>query len=417
MKSDRKKALYYFALALYLLSKYIEISTIYYTVEWINPILRVIRLLSYFLALVFTVLHLSSSDKVCIRHMIFLGVTALISYIAKSVTIFFNFLFIFGARDIENKKLIKFVLILQALITSVIVLGSFCGVVPNWEYLIGDRYRQSLGFFYPNRISSIYFFMVLAYCYLRGTRITLFELAVLVAINLFIYHFTNTRMAFAFILVTLFVYFVLKFHKKPLKNTRVSRIIYLHSLYLIPLFAVILCWIYRPDNYILKKINDFISNRLLLGHNALSTYPIQLFGQKIEWVGYGGLGYIYNELPGEYNAVDCSYINILLTNGIVILFVAIVGYILSAYSELIRGNRHFCIAILFMSVYCLIEPPYIESGFNPFVWTLSVLLTKGLTLRRSKSGVYFGLKDIRTGRICQRIKLGINISGVDHYEH
>lgn len=415
MKGNTTRRLYYFALTLYLLSKYIEVSTIYYTIEWINPILRIVRLSSYALALIFTIINLSSSEKVCIRQLVLLGVTAIISYIAKSVTFFFNFLFIFGARDIKNKQLTKRVLMLQVLVTSAIVIGSFCGIVPNWEYLIGDRYRQSLGFFYPNRISSMYFFMVLAYCYLRGKKISIVELAVLTIINFFIFHFTNTRMAFALTLVVLFVYLIIKIYKKPLKNNRLSRFVYLHSLYLIPLFAIVLCWMYTPSNSLLSKINDFVSNRLLMGHNALYKYPITLFGQKIEWVGFGGLGYIYNELPGEYNAVDCSYINILLSNGIIIMLIAIVGYILTAYCELKQGDRHFCVAILFMSIYCLIEPPYIESGFNPFVWTLSVLLTKGITIKRNKGGVYFGIRDIRPGR--DNKEKNLNIMGVDYFEH
>ena len=136
-----------------------------------------------------------------------------------------------------------------------------------------------------------------------------------------------------------------------------------------------------------------------MGHSALLKYPIMLFGQHIDWVGFGGLGYIYTQLPGEYNAVDCAYVKILLDNGLLIFIISILGYIMSSYNELKQGNRGFCLAILLMSLYCLIEPPYIETGFNPFVWTLSVLLTKKFILKYRRNHLYLDLKDVRGRQI------------------
>ena len=51
------KAIYYSALALYLLAKYAEISTIYYTSASVGLGMRYIRLLSYAMIAVYTVLY------------------------------------------------------------------------------------------------------------------------------------------------------------------------------------------------------------------------------------------------------------------------------------------------------------------------------------------------------------------------
>lgn len=322
-----------------------------------------------------------------------------VSIIAKSVTLLFNFMFIFEARNIENKKLITFVVVMQVLIVGIIIIGCMQGVVPNWTYNIGGRYRESLGFFYPNRISSLYFFIVLAICYLKSEKLRISHILIMETLNLVIYRFTNTRMAFALTTITIFVFFIMKYRKKKLRNTPLSRILYLHSLYLIPVFAILLCFLYSPASKLLDLINTVISNRLLMGHDALFTYPITLFGQHIEWIGFGGFGYIFTQLPGKYNAVDCAYVKILLNNGLLIFLMAIVGYIMSSYNELKQGNRAFCLAILLMSIYCLIEPLYIETGFNPFVWTLSVLLTKKFALKRRRGHVFFDLKDVRRRHI------------------
>ena len=135
-------------------------------------------------------------------------------------------------------------------------------------------------------------------------------------------------------------------------------------------------------------VDTFISNRLSMGPNALSINSLTLFGQKIQWYGFGGVGYTVDELAGEYNYVDCSYVKILLDNGIVMLILAIGGYMLVAKEKLKAGDRYFCIALLFANIYAMIEPRYIETGFNPFVWCLSSLIENELYLAYKRGRVH-----------------------------
>lgn len=393
--------IYFFALSLYLLAKYTEISTIYYVVPAIPILMRVVRFAAYFLVLGVVLFNISHEKTIFLRYLFFIAILIVVSVISKSVTVLFNFIFVFEAKNIENKKLLSFVCTLQAITVGLIVAGCMAGIVPNWTYNIGGRFRESLGFFYPNRIASLYFFIVLAFCCYLAEKLNILHVIVLELLNIIIFHHTNTRMAFAMTTVSIPVFYCVRFRKEGLRNTRLSRVLYLHSLYIIPLSAIAICLIYSPSNSFLYMMNGFVNNRLMLGHNALYKYPITLFGQNIEWVGFGGLGYLYTQLPGEYNAVDCAYINILLDKGLLVFLMSVTGYMMSSYSELKRGNRRFCIAIVLMSIYCLVEPPYIETGFNPFVWTLSVLLTKKFIIRNRRECLFLDLKDVKS----QQLKL------------
>ena len=374
VKNGRRDAIYFFTLALYLLAKDLEISSLYHTVAWIPQFLELLRYISYALIIYISVFMTNYCKKVLIRYIVFMLFFVMISLVARSVTILFNFMFIFAAKDISIRKIIKYVVTFEVIITMCIFLGSLTGIIEDWTYYIAGRYRHSMGYGYPNAILSIFFYSMITVCYLLQAKLKLWHVITFEIINFILFYYTNTRTAFALTAIALVVFWAVKFRKKALKPTLFNRLLYVHSIYLIALFAIAACLLFNPANPLMKMIDAFISNRLSMGHNALMINKQTLFGQKIQWYGFGGLGYTVTKLGGEYNNVDCSYVKILLDNGIVMLSLAIIGYMLVADEKIKEGNRYFCIALLFANIYAMIEPRYIETGFNPFVWCLSSLI-------------------------------------------
>ena len=384
ISSKNRDIFFFIALGLYLAAKDIEISTIYYTVSWVPLLLKVLRYASYAMIICISVFLTNYNKKTLIRYAVFMMLFLVVSLTAGSVTIFFNFAFIFAAKDIPFRKVIRFVVIIQAIISICIVTGCIGGLIEDWTYLrSGGLVRHSLGYGYPNALPSIFFYLMLAACYLLRDRFRLWHLAAAEVVNYLIFYYTNARAGFGLTAVALVVLWALKFVTRPLKSNCGSRLLYIHSIYLIAIFAIAICYFYDPDVPLLAKANELLSKRLFYGHNALHTYKQTLFGQSIPWHGWGGYGYTTNTRPEEYNYVDCAYIKILLDNGILMLLSAVLGYMLAANEELKKGNRYFCAALLFANLYAMIEPRYIETGFNPFVWTLSSLIMYELCLDRS----------------------------------
>lgn len=123
--------LYFIALSLYLIAKYTEISTIYFVSPSFAFVMRVLRFIAYFLIIGVAILNISKKKTILIRYLLMITILITVSIIAKSVTLLFNFMFIFEARNIENKKLITFVVVMQVLIVGIIIIGCMQGVVPN----------------------------------------------------------------------------------------------------------------------------------------------------------------------------------------------------------------------------------------------------------------------------------------------
>lgn len=374
MNIGRRNFLYFISLGIYLFAKNIEISSVYHTIFWLPKALEVIRYVSYAMIIGISIFLTQYRYKVLWRYLVFMAFFLLISIKAKSVTILFNFMFIFAAKDIPLKHMIKYVITLQIIISTCIFMGCMIGLVEDWTYLIAGRFRHSMGYGYPNAIPTVYFYIMLAICYLMQNRLKLWHVVLFESFNLILFYYTNTRTAFALTAISVVALWALKFKKTPLVSCRKTRFLYVHSVYLIAVFAIIICYYYRATNPLLRTVDVFISNRLSMGHNALMINKLTLFGQRIQWYGFGGVGYTIDELAGEYNNVDCSYVKILLDHGIIMLTTAIIGYMYVANEELKKGNRYFCMALLFANLYALIEPRYIETGFNPFVWSLSSLL-------------------------------------------
>lgn len=383
------KIVYFCALTLFLLAKYIEVTTIYYTDPSVSYWVRNIRLLSYLIVFVFLVFQLQYKRYELTKFVAIMLCMVAVSYVAQSITLLTTFMFIFAAKDYEIRDIIRYVVTLQIASTIFIVIGCILGAIPDWTYFIADRYRHSLGFFYPNRLSTIFFFISIALSYLRGERFNLITFVTLETVNCLIFFFTNSRMAFA--LTTLALVAFLGIRILELLNIKIefNKNMFALCLFAIPLICILLCWMYNPSIRLLNMFNGMISNRLQMGNNALHSIPLTLFGQKNEWYGFGGLGYLYTVLPGDYNAVDCSYVKILLDNGIIMLVIVIAGYMLAAYNAARRNDVYFCMALVFVFAYCMIEPPLVEMGFNPFVFSLSTLITfDGVIELRSPQVVY-----------------------------
>lgn len=379
MKIKENDKYYFIALGLYLAAKNLEISTIYYTVWWMPQFLKILRYMSYIMIISISIFLTRYNIKEIGRYILLMLIFLIVSKIAGSATILLGFMFIFAGKDISMKRVIKYVICIQSIFAVSVALGSLIGLIEDWTYSIAGRFRHSLGYGYPNTLPTIYFYIILAFCYLVEKRFKFWQFVVLQIGNYAIYSYTNTRTAFALTAVSLAVFWCITNQKRMLIPSRGSKLLYVHSIYTIAIFSILICYFYSPSNLFLEKLNAFVSNRISMGHNALMANKMTLFGQKIQWYGFGGVGYIIDELAGEYNYVDCSYIKILLDHGVVMLSLAILGYMRIATEELNKGNRFFCVALLFANLYAMIEPRYIETGLNPFVWCLSSLIRNKLS--------------------------------------
>ena len=369
----RTEFLFFIALAIYMVAKTIEISTMFNDISWMPQLMKLLRYISYGIIAVKLIYDSIYTEVEIVKILLIFILLGLVSLHINSNILFCSFFFIIAARNIDIRKLLLGAFWIQLILTIMIAIASQIGLVSDWMYNIEGRNRHSLGYIYPSYIASIFFYMILAYMYIRKEKLHLLESIMIGVLNCIIFVLTDSKTSFVLTFLAIVVFFILKYYKKELKNNLISKLLYSYSVLGIAIISIFACIIYSDENNFLVKINSFINNRLIMGHNALLEHGVSLFGERIRWVGFGGLGYTTSALKEEYNYVDCSYVKVLLDYGIIFFVIMLVGYALVAHRAIEQKDRFLCMCIIFMCIYSIIEPRIIEFGFNPFVLSLCVL--------------------------------------------
>lgn len=374
----RSELIFIFAITLYMVAKTIELSTIFYEVPAMPSIMKILRYLSYLIVFVKLLYDSKYTENEIIKILFIIVLLGVISIHVGNNILFCSFFFIIAARNMSINQLIKIIFWIQVILTISMAVLSQLGFVSDWTYHLEGRNRHSLGYLYPSYISSIFFYVILAYLLIRRNRLKLVEVVIIEFLNGIIFYLTDSKTSFFLTAIILIVFWFVKFYKKELKKNFYSIILYVVSIPVIAIVSIITCFLYSEENKVLLFINSFINNRLIMGHNALFDHGLSLFGEQIQWIGYGGLGYLNSSLQGEYNYVDCSYVKVLLDYGIIFFVLMIFGYALVSVRAINNKDRYLCLCIIFMCAYSIIEPRIIEFGFNPFVLTLSALFGKNM---------------------------------------
>ena len=109
-----------------------------------------------------------------------------------------------------------------------------------------------------------------------------------------------------------------------------------------------------------------------LSYEGIQNYGIHLFGQAIEWVG----GTVYYDTETDfssYNYVDSSYIQILLSYGIIFLIVLLIGYHLLGKRIVERQEWYLGLVIVLSAVHSMFDPQLLWLQYDVFILCLGYL--------------------------------------------
>lgn len=380
--------LFYCALLCEVISLTIRLTTIPYMVDtnlcWLC--LKLLRYIGYLL-IVFKFMY----EKISVKEIwLIAGMVILLGIdgIVHNRELFMTFIFIYGMKGVRFEKIIRMALPCFAASFVFIVIGSRIGLIDNWVYGLDDgRIRYSLGFFYPSHATSVFFYLIMLFCYVKKDHLKLWQVILLEILNLWQYKQTDARTGTILIAFALLLFYALKYYKKDFSHGLLGKCTI--AAFPASAFISVFCCLLYGKIWILYGINDFLSDRIALGHEGIWNYGIHLFGQKIEWVGHGGVGQIVDSLEGVYNYIDCSYIKILLECGIIVWVVMLIGFTLASKKAVEYKDRYLAAVLIFIAIYSIIEPRLLELGFNPFMLVLANLVgyTESFIQQRGRQGV------------------------------
>lgn len=281
----------------------------------------------------------------------------------KSMLIYW--IFIVAAHDIELKKIVMTAIGVHLFCMVVIIGSSVFGVIEDRIYMErADRARASLGYQYTTDVSNYFFHIILMYVYLKEEKISWESIGVLGLTNLLLFKFTNTKSAFFLGCLVLASALLLKVFRILRKNYRIYRWGAVLSMPVLSGLIICLSLFYRSQVDWMAKINNIINSRLELGYTAYKTYGLQLFGQRIQWIGGSNR---FSETQEIYNYVDSSYVQILLNYGILFFFIVCAIFIILAIKAGKRNDIYFMFVLVVVALHSVLDPQLLWLGYNPFV--------------------------------------------------
>lgn len=276
-------------------------------------------------------------------------------------------LFVISAYGIDFRKILKAYLLEAAILTAITTFASLIGWIPNIINHQYGRTRYAMGSIWCTDYAAKFFFMLLICLYLYSKKMKWFHWVGLLAICTTVFAITFGKLDFICMLLAIALFFfheLLQKHSGKLKETW-EKLLEKCAVLFTPcaaLLMTIITLVYTPSNSILFKLNKLLSGRLILGRNAFSNIKFTLIGQDIVWVGMGNIS---NDLvPKDYNFVDCSYLNILFTFGLLVILALIAMSVYLAYKN--RKDHHFVLVVALISLNCMVAHHFIELAYNPF---------------------------------------------------
>lgn len=289
-----------------------------------------------------------------------------ISMLSSGEKTFLIVALLFGAiYGMNGKRLIRCSLLAQGCVLIMTVMLALTGIVEN-VLVDKERMRYSLGFDWASFAPNLFLFVALQYIYLRGNKMKWGEYLVLEAINIILFAFTDTKMCFLLLTVSLLILALCKQFgkvKKFLKNGMLQTKSFFIGLPVIGAILAAILPFYKKDSVIWKILNSGFSGRLQQSKEAVITYGFTLFGQKTDLTGFsvskGAFG-------GISNYVDSSYLQIALEQGFFVLIIVVALYMIAIYKAFCRNDYYMVGIMALISAFCIEDPFLIDLPFNVF---------------------------------------------------
>lgn len=342
-----------------------------------ETVLKAFRYVSYLLAAASLLMNRSYSRRSLVLILAVMGL-AVVNARSAGNLLMLSLLFAAGMVGLDFRRVAKVQLAVMIVTFAFVVLGSLIGLVDNWGFeLDSARPRYCLGFYYPSHATSLFFYIVLLFCCLKGRELRLWHVLVIAALDLWQFHYTDARAGTLLALAAPVVMYLLRRRSVPPK--RISWVLEL-SFVLCAAACLAITWAYAREIVDLSWLNRILSSRLDLQRDAFSAYHVGLFGQQIDWIGYGGTGYTHAAVGESYNYIDCSYLKVLFDQGILMWAVVLLGFTAACFRASKQGDYPLLLALSFSALYCSVEQWLIRPGYHPFFILIGALFMIGTDL-------------------------------------
>lgn len=312
------------------------------------------------------------SIAACVLFIALFIISRTIEYKVIVVTV----MFIFCARNIPFASIAKFSAILSMALLIFIIVSSLVGIIPNYEGQREDSSRFFLGFLYALYPAAIMMNITMLVFYIRREKILWRELLLLLICNVWIYLKTDSRMPFMVAIVTMAIAVLMKWRPDFLVHKKNFKRILALTFVFCAIGSILISVCYDPENAIFAKLNDVLSERLVLQHEAVTDFKLTFFGQDMHIEGFG-LDEMGNFMAGaeRYFYIDNIYVMALMGYGLVffLLFVAFFT-VLSFRSRKYDKQGYLLIVLALLALVSTVQDSLLLIYYNSFLLCIGNVL-------------------------------------------
>lgn len=211
-KSSKEK-IFFIAYIMLIISLMINTSK-FSEINIIKSFSHIFQILSCFIALIKILLDfkegIKNKSKPNIGIIIMLAIMIISFVITRAKTIVYFAIFMICSKDIEFKKIAKITLILQVFWIIVCIISSQIGIIEDYKIYRSDKIRRALGSSSPNCLMLQIFQIVILYLYAYKEKIKIYHILILLAISLFFYYVTDSRMGMVSIILAILAFYITK---------------------------------------------------------------------------------------------------------------------------------------------------------------------------------------------------------------
>ena len=247
-------------------------------------------------------------------------------------------------------------------------------------FYLGDNafYVPQFNCYSSTDLAAHYFWIIAAYLWIRGRKITWLEILAIGALDIFVYSVTGSNtslLTISMVLVfAIFLRFCVSFNMLQTPESgsgdtifrgRLSRVVSFLACYSFVIIAAIcigLAACYNTGSPLMFRLDQILHNRIAYGFRGLMEYGVHFVAEDSPTIA------MCSSADGFYFYLDSSYLSLLIRYGVLFLVVYLAGmtFIQNKYKKYTYGA--LILAVCALS--CIEEPHLNELPYNFFILLL-----------------------------------------------
>lgn len=284
-------------------------------------------------------------------------------------------MFIVAAKNSKLDKIIHTAYIILIIMIPMIVFLCLIGFIDDYTMTRGNIIRYSLGFVHPNQLGLRIVQLVVCHCYLHRHRLGSLNYIIVSIAILFLVKVPNSKTAYIVMIVLLCMLLLYNFVKN---QSVVYMKIFEKSLFLgvlcFSVLSVLFSYLDIGRNYVLVRLDKWMSSRFSLCHIVWQLYGVSPLGQRIY------VTEVERESVGIKTRLwlDNAYVSVLLRYGVLVFLIFSIGYLCLVKYMIIQKEYILSVILVLYALYGIMENGMYMVTHNIFLIAFSSLLYKNL---------------------------------------